>query len=79
MLNWFHEHLGFGGSILITFFAFILGVCWLSGLAGMSEAYQDKKGFSWPLFLGVFVFPIPIVWLIVDMVQQHRYLHRDSN
>jgi|AntRauMFilla1563_2_1112583.scaffolds.fasta_scaffold01684_4 integral membrane sensor domain MASE1 len=76
MLNWFHDHLGFGGSILITFFSFLLAIAWLSGIAGIAEESKNQESFSWKLFLALFLPPVPIIWLFVDMYRQHRYLRR---
>jgi hypothetical protein len=74
MLNWFHDHLGFGGSILITFFSFLLAIAWLSGIAGIADESKNEEKFSWKLLLALFLPPVPIIWLFVDIYRQHTYL-----
>lgn len=77
MLNWFHEHLGFGGSTLIPFIGFILSVFWMAGIAGIADSIDSKSTKASPLLIfAILLPPVPIIWLIIDMIQQHRYLQR---
>lgn len=78
MLNWFHDHLGFGGSILITFFAFLMAIAWLSGIAGLADESKNEERFSWKLLAALFIPIVPIIWLFVDMYKQHAYLRRSK-
>lgn len=78
MLNWFHDHLGFGGSILITFFSFLMAIAWLSGIAGMADESKNEEKFSWKFLAALFIPLVPIIWLFVDMYRQHAYLRRSK-
>lgn len=78
MLQSFYENLGFFGALATAFFLFIFFIFWMAGLAGIALPYDGgrKKGHTWQIILAVLFPPYPVIWLIMDMYLQKKYMQQ---
>lgn len=74
MLQWMHNEFGLVGSLILAYILFILFIFWISGLAGINESRNSDKRKMNMIILGVFFPPYPILWLIKEILRQHRVL-----
>lgn len=78
MLQSFYESFGFFGALALSFFMFIFLILWMAGIAGIALPYDGgrKKGHDWQVVLAVLFPPYPVIWLLVDMYNQHRQMQK---
>lgn len=76
MLETFYNNFGFAGSVLISLFGFLFLVFWFAGIAGLIEDCDDEVE-MWKVFAFMLFPPYPIIWLIMDMINQYRYMNSD--
>jgi hypothetical protein len=76
MLQSFYDNFGFFGALLLAFSLFIFFILWIAGIAGITLPYDGgrKKGSTWQIVLAILFPPYPVIWLIVDMYLQRRYM-----
>jgi len=78
MLQTFYNNFGFLGALLISTGLFIFFIFWISGIAGITELPESPSK-KWKIIFSALVPPYPIIWLIIDMYKQHRYMNTDTN
>lgn len=80
MLQSFYDNLGFFGAFFTAFFLFIFFIFWIAGIAGISLPYDGgrKKGKDWQIILAVLFPPYPVIWLVVDMYLQRKYMREEE-
>jgi len=76
MLEQFYANFGFVGSLLISLFGFLFLMFWFAGIAGLIEDCGDEVEI-WKVFAFMLFPPYPIIWLIMDMYHQYRYMNSD--
>lgn len=76
MLQSFYNHFGFFGALAITMGFFILLIFWVAAIAGINELPESANK-KWKLLAAVLIPPYPILWIITDMVQQHRRMNKE--
>jgi len=59
--------------LLSVFFFFVF---WMAGVAGICKNLEAGKSTTLKLFLAVIIPFYPVVWIIIDMVEQKRELRR---
>lgn len=79
MLESFYQNLGFFGALFVSFFLFIFIIFWIAGIAGISLPYDGgrKRGNPWQIVCAVLIPFYPVVWLIIDMYMQHKYMKEE--
>jgi hypothetical protein len=73
MLKTFYANFGFVGSVLIALAGFLFVILWISAIAGISYL-PDSTSKTVKLVAAALFPPYAIVWLIIDVYQQHEYM-----
>jgi len=74
MLKWIYNSIGFFWTFSLAIVVFILFICYLAGVAGISDLKISEKKKNWLLVLGIVFLPYPVIWLFKDIIQQRRQL-----
>lgn len=76
MLQTLYNYFGFTGSLLLAFLLFLFFIFWMAGVAGI--CLQKKHSNQQFVYVGLAVMiPVyPVIWLIVDMIEQKRDLRQ---
>lgn len=76
MLKTFYELIGFFGSLVLSLSLFLFFVFWIAGLAGITLPVDGGKAKynKWQVLFAVLVPIYPIVWLVTDIIAQHRFM-----
>lgn len=71
MMEKLYQTFGIFGALVVSMLFFMLLIFWVAGLAGMTDAREGPRN---PLLLVVaaLVPPVPVVWLVMDMVRQYK-------
>lgn len=79
MLQSFYNNLGFFGALAVSFLLFVFFIFWIAGIAGITLPYDGgkKKGSTWQVVCAVLIPVYPVLWLINDMIQQHREMSKN--
>ena len=70
---------GLVGSLLLAYLLFTLFIFWISGLAGINESRNNGRVKVNMLIIGIFFPPYPILWLIKEIIVQHRILKKGKH
>lgn len=81
MLKSVYELIGFFGSLGLSLFLFIFFIFWIAGIAGITIPVDGgKPKFNkWLVLLAVLIPLFPVIWLITDIVKQHRFMKSDQS
>lgn len=75
MLENLFQTFGVMGALTISLVVFLIFVFWVAGIAGFTDSQSGNlKPFQ--IALCVLFPPFPVVWLITDMVRQHRAMRQ---
>lgn len=76
MLKTFYENIGFVGSLILSIILFLFFIFWIAGLAGITLPVDGGKAKynKWQVLFAVMVPIYPVVWLITDIIAQHRFM-----
>ncbi len=79
MLKTFYENIGFLGSLGLSLFLFLFIVFWISGIAGITLPVDGGKAKynKWQVLIAVLVPIYPVIWLINDIIVQHRFMKKN--
>lgn len=81
MLQSFYENFGFFGALALAIILFLFFILWMAGIAGLSLPYDggQKKGKSWQIVLAVLIPIYPVLWLLVDIYMQNKYMKKEDS
>lgn len=81
MLQSFYTNMGFFGALLFSLTLFLLFVCWFAGIAGITLPVDGGKprGSTWQIVLAVLFPPYPIIWMVIIMNEQRKFLKNTNN
>lgn len=74
MIESFYNTFGFLGALSISVASFLLFLFWVSGVAGIAIMPDDRYK-NWKLLAAVIIPLYPVIWLCIDMFQQHSEMH----
>ncbi len=78
MLKWIYDSLGFFLTFAISIVIFLLFICYLAGIAGISDLHISEKKKNWLLVASVVILPYPVIWLFMNILQQKKRLTLDA-
>lgn len=80
MLKSFYEYIGFFGSLFLSVFLFLFFIFWIAGLAGITLPVDGgkKKYNSWQVLCAVLIPIYPVIWIITDIIIQHRVMKKKA-
>ncbi len=74
MLPVIYTELGFFGTIALALGVFALFVLWLAGIAGIAGLPANNATRNAKMVISFLIPVFPILWLISDIVRQHRVM-----
>ncbi len=81
MLQSFYLNMGFVGALLFSLVIFLLFICWIAGIAGITLPVDGGKprGSAWQIVVSMVFPPYPICWMMFVMNEQRKFLKNSKN